>query len=196
MGKAEARRTIAGLYAGNISYGLLSKVITDVILDYLLDVLVGEDDDDEFDMENQLMWATENGLMEILLLSTPVGKWNAIGYGMVSGVLRVGNRVRRDGGDSKDLFNKLKRHFTGGDVYEESMGGLPILINTFTDTPLSIGEYTFSNGSANNIYVNAAQAITRVAGMPGTKQSMDIMKRIVKEEKEKPRYNKKKSSGF
>jgi len=196
MGKAEARRTIAGLYAGNISYGLLSKVITDVMLDYLLDVLVGEDDDDEFDIENQLMWATENGLMEILLLSTPVGKWNAIGYGMVSGVLRVGNRVRRDGGDSKDLFNKLKRHFTGGDVYEESMGGLPILINTFTDTPISIGEYAFSNGSANNIFVNAAQATTRVAGIPGTKQAMDIMKRIAKEEKEKPRYNKKKSSGF
>jgi len=45
MSKAEISRTVAGVYAGNLSYGILSTLLTDAVLDHLLDVLIGDDEE-------------------------------------------------------------------------------------------------------------------------------------------------------
>ena len=185
MSKAEASRTVAGVYAGNLSYGILSTLLTDAVLDHLLDVLIG-DDEEKYETEDKMAWALENGLMEILLLSTPVGKWSSVGYGMVRGILGQANRVRKQEGElGMRLVKDLENYFNRGGVYEDSLGGMSTLMKTFSDAILSIGKYAFSEGSKgrNNAIVNNAQALTRVGGIPFSKQAMDLIKRVAPEEK-------------
>ena len=185
MSKAEASRTVAGVYAGNLSYGILSTLLTDAVLDHLLDVLIG-DDEEKYETEDKMAWALENGLMEILLLSTPVGKWSSVGYGMVRGILGQANRVRKQEGElGMRLFKDLENYFNRGGVYEDSLGGMSTLMKTFSDAILSLGKYAFSEGSKgrNNAIVNNAQALTRVGGIPFSKQAMDLIKRAAPEEK-------------
>ena len=184
MTKAQAARTVASLYAGQMTYAMLGVVLSHILYDAILDALLG-DDEEKYTTDERFTWATINGLVELVLLSSPIGKANALKYGIASGVTRLAAKTVWDKKAEPEeipsqLGKNLKRYAFSGSAYKDGFSAYATTVETVTAPLLSAANQEYANTA-----VNSANALLKVGGVPFTAEVMEIIKRTMPED-EKP----------
>jgi len=186
MTKAQAARTIAALYAGQMAYVMSGVVLSHMLFDSILDALLG-DDEEKYTLEEKFTWATINGLVELILLSSPIGKANALKYGIASGVSRLAAKTVWDKKDEPEeipsqLGKNLKRYAFSGSAYKDGFSAYATTLETVTAPGLSLLNQEYANTA-----INSANALLKVGGVPFTAEVMEMIKRTMpKDQKSTP----------
>ena len=181
MTKAQAARTVAALYAGQMAYVMSGVVLSNILWDSILDALLG-DDEEKYTLEEKFTWATINGLVELILLSSPIGKANALKYGIASGVSRLAAKTVWDKKAEPEeipsqLGKNLKRYAFSGSAYKDGFSAYATTLETVTAPGLSLLNQAYANTA-----INSANALLKVGGVPFTAEVMEVIKRTMPED--------------
>ena len=186
MTKAQAAKTVASLYAGQMAYVMSGVVLSNMLFDSILDALLG-DDEEKYTLEEKFTWATINGLVELILLSSPIGKANALKYGIASGVSRLAAKTVWDKKSEPEeipsqLGKNLKRYAFSGSAYKDGFSAYATTLETVTAPGLSLLNQEYANTA-----INSANALLKVGGVPFTAEVMEVIKRTMpKDQKSTP----------
>lgn len=181
MTKAQAARTVASLYAGQMTYAMLGVALSHILYDGILDALLG-DDEEKYTTDERFTWATINGLVELALLSSPIGKANALKYGIASGVTRLAAKTVWDKKAEPEeipsqLGKNLKRYAFSGSAYKDGFSAYATTLETVTAPGLSLLNQEYANTA-----INSANSLLKVGGVPFTAEVMEVIKRIMPED--------------
>ena len=151
--KKEAAATLTAGAGSIMFYSVVSAQVMSVVGSLFMEWMGADDDDEKRKEKERVAWT--NGLVEIILFNTSIGKWNSFGYAAASSYLRNMGRqyVTQEPESAKELFSIANKTYLTNMTYAPS----------YASTIHPIFQYPFSVADAIKAYEKASDEDKDVA---------------------------------